>query len=141
MYLPKQFAENPAAKPSPKENGVVVEVKNSRKVGFTDEDRDSSRPNKANKGTNNKQESEVVIVAEGKEQKAMMVEDRDSNLYDLPSAPELYDIPLNQGSTSDIGIAKDEKSMSRAERRKKIKEEIMAGSEEEGFKGYRRRMW
>jgi hypothetical protein len=36
---------------------------------------------------------------------------------------------------------KEETSLSRAERRKKIKEEIMAGSEEAGFKGYRRRMW
>lgn len=34
-----------------------------------------------------------------------------------------------------------EKPISRAERRKRIKEEIMAGSEEAGFKGYRRRMW
>ncbi|TAQ85805.1 hypothetical protein B7494_g5872 [Chlorociboria aeruginascens] len=34
-----------------------------------------------------------------------------------------------------------EKPMSRAARRKKIKEEILAAGEGESFKGYRRRMW
>ena len=35
----------------------------------------------------------------------------------------------------------EEKPMSRAERRKKIKEQIMAEGQGETFKGYRRRMW
>ncbi len=35
----------------------------------------------------------------------------------------------------------EEKPVSRAERRRKIKEEILAAGEGEGFKGYRRRMW
>lgn len=35
----------------------------------------------------------------------------------------------------------EEKPLSRAERRKKIKEEILAVGEGDGFKGYRRRMW
>jgi hypothetical protein len=35
----------------------------------------------------------------------------------------------------------EEKPLSRAERRKKIKEEILAVGEGEGFKGYRRRIW
>lgn len=35
----------------------------------------------------------------------------------------------------------EEKPLSRAERRKKIKEEILLAGEGEGFKGYRRRMW
>ena len=35
----------------------------------------------------------------------------------------------------------EEKPLSRAERRKKIKEEILAAGEGEGYKGYRRRMW
>ena len=34
-----------------------------------------------------------------------------------------------------------QKPLSRAERRKKIKEEILAVGEGEGFKGYKRRMW
>jgi len=136
MYLPKQFTENPVAKPSPKENGFAVEVGNSGNDGLLGEDRGEEQ-----KGKKNKHQSEEIVAAEGKEQKAMMVEDRGSNLYDLPSDPELHDIPPNQDSTSDAEVSKDEKSMSRAERRKRIKEEIMAGSEEEGFKGYRRRMW
>jgi len=35
----------------------------------------------------------------------------------------------------------NEKPLSRAERRKKIKEQILAEGEGEGFKGYKRRMW
>jgi len=34
-----------------------------------------------------------------------------------------------------------EKPISRAERRRRIKEQILAEGEGEGFKGYRRRMW
>ena len=34
-----------------------------------------------------------------------------------------------------------EKPVSRAERRRKIKEQILAEGEGEGFKGYRRRVW
>ena len=35
----------------------------------------------------------------------------------------------------------EEKPLSRSERRKKIKEEILLAGEGEGFKGYKRRMW
>jgi primosomal protein N' len=35
----------------------------------------------------------------------------------------------------------EEKPMSRAERRRRIKEQILAEGEGEGFKGYRRRLW
>jgi hypothetical protein len=47
-------------------------------------------------------------------------------------------------SESELQKAKsspEEKPLSRAERRKKIKEEILATGEGEGFKGYRRRIW
>jgi hypothetical protein len=39
------------------------------------------------------------------------------------------------------GAKVEEKPLSRAERRRKIKEEILATGEGEGFKGYKRRMW
>jgi hypothetical protein len=45
-----------------------------------------------------------------------------------------------EGGTAKEG-AKVEKPLSRAERRRKIKEEILATGEGEGFKGYKRRMW
>jgi hypothetical protein len=48
---------------------------------------------------------------------------------DVPSNPQAEDTP------------KKEKPLSRAERRKKIKEEIMAAGDGEGFKGYKRRQW
>lgn len=43
------------------------------------------------------------------------------------------------GSKEQLGPK--EKPLSRAERRKKIKEEILLAGEGEGFKGYKRRMW
>ena len=49
-----------------------------------------------------------------------------------------------EGSQNDMSKSKlkaEEKPMSRAERRKKIKEQIMAEGQGETFKGYRRRMW
>ncbi len=51
--------------------------------------------------------------------------------------------PMNgEGATGQEEKAKaGEKPLSRAERRKKIKEEILASGEGESFKGYRRRMW
>jgi len=51
--------------------------------------------------------------------------------------------PINgEGVTGQEEKAKaGEKPLSRAERRKKIKEEILAAGEGESFKGYRRRMW
>ncbi|TVY21514.1 hypothetical protein LARI1_G000500 [Lachnellula arida] len=44
-----------------------------------------------------------------------------------------------QNSKEQLGVK--EKPLSRAERRKKIKDEILFAGEGEGFKGYKRRMW
>jgi hypothetical protein len=44
-----------------------------------------------------------------------------------------------KSSEDELKVA--EKTLSRAERRKKIKEEILLAGEGEGFKGYKRRMW
>ncbi|KAG0650350.1 hypothetical protein D0Z07_2984 [Hyphodiscus hymeniophilus] len=52
------------------------------------------------------------------------------------------ELPRNEReSVLDIEAQRKEKPMSRAERRKKIKEEIMAAGEGEGFKGYKRRQY
>ena len=45
-----------------------------------------------------------------------------------------------RGNDGDAG-EEGEKQLSRAERRKKIKEEILLAGEGEGYKGYKRRMW
>jgi hypothetical protein len=88
-----------------------------------------------------------------------MIEVKDSYMKDTVAnkAPEKQNIIVEdiriseEGAWSLVGEQKlvennknpteKEKALSRAERRKKIKAEIMEGSEEEGFKGYRRRMW
>jgi hypothetical protein len=46
-------------------------------------------------------------------------------------------VPKGDGSKREA----EEKPLSRAERRRKIKEEIIAAGEGEGFKGYKRRTW
>jgi hypothetical protein len=51
--------------------------------------------------------------------------------------------PMNRESATgqEEKVKVEEKPMGRAERRKKIKEEILAVGEGESYKGYRRRMW
>ena len=48
---------------------------------------------------------------------------------------------IEEEQKSEEGSKAEEKPLSRAERRKKIKEEILLAGEGEGFKGYKRRMW
>jgi hypothetical protein len=94
-------------------NGLPVEREGKRKK------------NEAEEGGENQK---LIVVAE--EVKLVQT----SDIYDLPTSsdPELG---------VEIEEPVEEKPLSRAERRRRIKEEIMAGSEEHGFKGYRRRMW
>ncbi|KAE9365306.1 hypothetical protein N431DRAFT_387434 [Stipitochalara longipes BDJ] len=47
----------------------------------------------------------------------------------------------NVGKEEDAILKPPEKPISRAERRRRIKEQILAEGEGEGFKGYKRRMW
>ena len=113
-HLPAKFA-----KPSPKEYGVQVQVQKSI------------------------QDSTGGTVAAGESSEETAIQQRQIKLTDQQSinllpgngkAPEIKSQPDKKGIPM-------EKPMSRAERRRKLKEELTAGSEEEGFKGYRRRMW
>jgi hypothetical protein len=63
-----------------------------------------------------------------------MVPIQHADLYDLHESTDQEPVVETDGG-------KEEKPMSRAERRRRIKEELIIGSEEAGFKGYRRRMW
>lgn len=121
LYLPPQFAGN--AKPSPKERGrgeeIVVEVKQS----------ESQTGNKMlsverHDRSQNPVQKPLVIDKGGQNQ----------NVVELPPS-------IDSETMAKPELSMKEKPLSRAERRKRIKEEIMAGSEEAGFKGYRRRMW
>lgn len=122
LYLPKQFQD---AKPSPKENGVEVEV-TTEDIRNDVADEPLAKIELRNEG----EDIERVVEEEGKESED---EEIDSARYDVPSAEQKL---VFEGKPET-----KETPLSRAARRKKIKEEIMEGSEEHGFKGYRRRMW
>ena len=117
LHLPPQFA-----KPSPKVEGVAVQIEES--VGATGDE--------AARNDASVERAELVEQEQALSQKRLKVVD--PRLYDLP--PEEKTVPVERENTGT-----ETKPLSRAERRNKIKAEIMAGSEEEGFKGYRRRMW
>ena len=51
------------------------------------------------------------------------------------------DTDSDEASMESTDKTEEGKTISRAERRRKIKEQILAEGEGEGFKGYRRRMW
>jgi hypothetical protein len=57
-----------------------------------------------------------------------------------PLGVEHPDIIENESSTKNAKPS-EVKPLSKAERRKKIKEEILAAGEGDGFKGYKRRQW
>ena len=113
IYLPAKFA-----KPSPKEHGVQVQVTKST------EDSQAETVNT----------DESTPDGMGIRQKPMQLADQ-----------RAFDLIPEEGFTGIKPVSdkseKIEKPMSRAERRRKLKEELTAGSEEEGFRGYRRRMW
>jgi hypothetical protein len=117
LYLPPQFGGGSGqAKPSPKEQGrgrTVVEVKQSR-----------GETAKVGKLKSIEQESGESGTMPSKH----------ANLYDLPQKTDHEPMVETEAG-------KEERPIGRAERRRRIKEELTVGSEEAGFKGYRRRMW
>lgn len=62
-------------------------------------------------------------------------------LDDQLSPPEIIGGEAMKSPRESMPEQEVQKPLSRAERRKKIKEEILAAGEGEGFKGYKRRMW
>lgn len=157
LYLPTQFAVQPIQSPKAEINRVLdsvsVEAQDSRISGGVIEVKESSNNQLEDisgqlddvvlddtmEGRKAQKYGEPAIVYEGgmnilEGQKPMVVKDKQPpnqpNILDnAPSIPPLEDKP------------KEEKPLSRSERRKKIKEEIMASGDGEGFKGYKRRQW
>lgn len=78
------------------------------------------------------EQSKTGKVETEKDQKPILRQPTDSD-----GSPPRADPESVVGSEKEMA----DRSLSRAERRKRIKEQIMAGSEEAGFEGYRRRMW
>jgi hypothetical protein len=127
MYLPKQFEEERAHVLSGEGNNeVVVNVKHGAESALVDE---KSTRQKA--GPKSRYQPESKPRSELDEKAMAAVEDTQ---------------PVQEGGSYDLSPGSDpvqvvENKLSRAERRKKIKEEILAGGDGDGFKGYRRRMW
>ncbi|KAH8594040.1 hypothetical protein B0O99DRAFT_625813 [Bisporella sp. PMI_857] len=120
LYLPSQFA-----KPSPRQEGIVVEVMDTiadaQNTPITEQiPLEKLRP-----------------AAAGRRRKKTLVED--PRRYDLSPEEKAFLSELGKESKKDA--LAQEQPLSRAERRKRIKAELTDGSEEEGFRGYRRRMW
>lgn len=117
LYLPPKFAGGSGeAKPSPKEqgrDGTVVEVKKSG----------DEQVKAGYMKINNQRVDEPGTIP-----------NQHADLYDLPESTDQESMLETEGG-------KAEKPTSRAERRRRIKEDLIVGSEEAGFKGYRRRMW
>lgn len=157
LYLPTQFAVQPTSSPKAKANGDLEGLERETQVL------------KENESVVEVKESSSDIPADGAEQlDAFVLDDkiggrRPQNnrrpAFDDPGNLDMVqdqmpmaladDQPLSQPDIPDnapsISVAegkpKEENLLSRAERRKKIKEEIMAAGDGEGFKGYKRRQW
>ncbi|KAG9244301.1 hypothetical protein BJ878DRAFT_567702 [Calycina marina] len=61
----------------------------------------------------------------------------DQRLFDLPPEEKTQAV----GGVEEMDVDEKGDPLTRAQRRKKYKKALTAGSEEEGFKGYHRRMW
>jgi hypothetical protein len=132
MYLPKQFEEQRAPVLSAEGNNeVVVNVMHG-----ADLDPFNEKPTRQKTGPNPRYQPEAKPRSELDEKAMAAVED-----IRPVQAGGPYDLPPASDPVGDLGSQVWEKQLSRAERRKKIKEEILAGGDGDGFKGYRRRMW
>jgi hypothetical protein len=121
LYLPPQFENPPIQVRGDDESEVVINVKQGG-----DTDHPDTKKGKKNKGSSTSS-SKRDIKQEG--------EEGQRGAEESPAEPS-----PGSGSTRP-SEDKSEKPLSRAARRKKIKDEILAAGEGEGFKGYRRRMW
>jgi hypothetical protein len=141
MYLPKQFAVQPTPSPKAGMAGVSVETQVLGDNENMVELKESSNyiPAASDDRIN---PSVVGDWVEGRSQRPPQ-----DDPGDMGSAQDQKPMALtdDQPEISDNALAildkPKEKPLSRAERRKKIKEEILAAGEGEGFKGYKRRQW
>jgi hypothetical protein len=127
MYLPKQFEEQRREG----DNEVLVNVKHG-----PDSDPVNEKSTRQNKGPKSRYQPEAIPGSELDEKSMAAVED-----IQPVQAGGSYDLRPSSDPVGDLGNQVVEKQLGRAERRKKIKEEILAAGDGDGFKGYRRRMW
>lgn len=154
LYLPTQFAVQP--EPSPKADVVqdLEDVSRERTEilsggGGTVEVKVSS--NEIYKDTSEQIDANILEGSVEGAPRRDQTQIQNNPKFDMSNqkplfseqkqAPRHLDLPEEASADLTEGQTKKEKPLSRAERRKKIKEEILAAGEGEGFKGYKRRQW
>ena len=142
MYLPKQFVMQPTPSPKAGMAGVSVETQvldDSNNVVEVKESSNDIPPDDARQ----MDPSVVDDSAEGRRSRRPTQDNFGGGqaLHNHEPIALADDQPQVPEYASLIPDKPKEKSLSRAERRKKIKEEILAAGEGEGFKGYKRRQW
>lgn len=133
LYLPPQF-DNPTIQViGGEESDVVVNVKQGGGLDHVD----TNKVKKA-KGTESSWKQDTKQGSEeGSEGQVPVMPAADTQ----PVQESFVKLPPNSDPAHPSKDKSEEKPLSRAERRKKIKEEILAIGEGDGFKGYRRRAW
>jgi hypothetical protein len=109
---------------------ISIDASRKRHPPVLDDTADGQRPEKARRP--GQDDSQSMDMEDDQKSMALMK----SKPLGQPGMPE------EASSISSMeDQSKKEKTLSRAERRKKIKEEIMAAGDGEGFKGYKRRQY
>jgi hypothetical protein len=127
MYLPPQFEKSQIQIRNEQESEVVVNVKQSTGSDTAD--------TKSKRQLENPAEYITREEAEEEDNDALSEDTKSSQAKShIEPPPELH---RAKSSDNEAGS----KPLSAAARRKKIKEEVLAAGEGEGYKGYRRRMW
>jgi hypothetical protein len=142
MYLPKQFAVQPTPSPKVGMAAVSVETQVLDDTNNVVEIKESTNDIPAD-GAKQMDPSVVDDSAEGRRSRRPAQDDSGGGQAPHDDEPIALadDQPQVPEYASPIPDKPKEKPLSRAERRKKIKEEILATGEGEGFKGYKRRQW
>jgi len=132
LYLPPQFREGA------EEQRGVVDVDLGKEAYGADDGK------KVNNGEEKGEEGDSMVGAtrwqkEAVRKKKEQVNEETQKL--MGGSEDVVNGANREDGMGKEGAKVEEKPLSRAERRKKIKEEILAAGEGEGFKGYKRRTW
>ncbi|RDW62226.1 hypothetical protein BP6252_11659 [Coleophoma cylindrospora] len=139
IYLPKQFAEADGADTREKANDAqIVEVKMAGNENVVEEQ--TKKPAKIRHPSESTQKIlDMAKLLPALEDATAPGGDDASERADFLPDNEVRQVEaVQQATTAETG---SEKPLSRAERRKRIKEEIMEGSEEGMLGAYKRRQW
>lgn len=144
LYLPPQFTEDGYLVDAVTVETQDIQVEEKADVAINNGNKSTVEDVSAEEKGEGETHDESDMVGATRWQKAA----RKKKIEEARKAAQGPQNPLNEpdyrSSSREEPTVKpkpEEKPMSRAERRRKIKEEILAAGEGEGFKGYRRRTW